>query len=530
MPPMLPMEFSMPMYRDSVPKAVRPWIYVLFAIVFQLSGGIYLGTLSNIMGTTSFMREDVLMIGLCGVVGVAMPFPLLFRFKFRFTNRQLLLNAALGIALCNFLCMKVQSIPLLCVISYIAGFLKLCGTFECMSNIQLWMAPGRDFTRFFPLLYMIVLGCMNMSSWVANMLAYYLGSWQMMHWFMIGLLLTVALTVWILTRNVRIMPKVPLISVDWLGCVLWSLVLLEGIWIFTYGEYYNWFDSNVFRTVCLVVPVTLGFCIARMLHIRHPYIDVAAFGYRKFYPILGLFLVVEVMCATSKSLQTPFTSAVLGYGAMTTSRFSLCELAGTIFGCSFVMWWIKVLHQKYTRLLSVGFAAILGYQMIMYFGLSPYVNVEVFYLPTMLRTFGYAIFFVALTIYMEEVMPFEHFFMGFTICGFIRNGLVDSMASAGYAHSLRHYVAEYATHLSSSALTGDALSSLETGVAAYVSRLDALSPLMSGVKTLFGWSCFIGCVVLMLFLLYDVEPVRRTFKKMPSWRSVGKSLARRLSV
>lgn len=158
------MVFSMPMYREFVPKNIRPWIYVFFAIVFQLSGGIYLGTLSNMMGTTSFMREDVLMIGLCGVVGVCMPFPLLFRFKFRFTNRQLLLGAALGIALCNLLCMHVQSIPVLCVISFIAGFLKLCGTFECMSNIQLWMAPERDFSIFFPLLYMIVIGCMNMSS------------------------------------------------------------------------------------------------------------------------------------------------------------------------------------------------------------------------------------------------------------------------------------------------------------------------------------------------------------------------------
>ena len=50
---------------------------------------------------------------------------------------------------------------------------------------------------------MIVVGCMNMLSWVANQLTYHLGSWMMMHWFMIGLLLIVALTVYVLTRNVR---------------------------------------------------------------------------------------------------------------------------------------------------------------------------------------------------------------------------------------------------------------------------------------------------------------------------------------
>lgn len=504
------MVFSMPMYREFVPKSVRPWIYVFFAIVFQLSGGIYLGTLSNMMGTTSFMREDVLMIGLCGVVGVCMPFPLLFRFKFRFTNRQLLLGAALGIALCNLLCMHVQSIPVLCVISFIAGFLKLCGTFECMSNIQLWMAPGRDFSIFFPLLYMIVVGCMNMSSWVANQLTYHLGSWMMMHWFMIGLLLIVALTVYVLTRNVRLMPKVPMISVDWLGCVLWSLFLLEGIWIFTYGEYYNWFDSNVFRTVCVAWPVTLAICIARMRHIRHPFIDPAAFKYRNLYPVLGLFLVLEVMCATPKSLQNVFTSAVLDYGAMTTARFSVCELVGTLFGCSFVLWWIKVVKLKYTSLLSIGFTAILIYHLIMYFGLSPHVNVEMFYLPTMLRAFGYAIFFAALTIYLEEIMPFEHFFMGLTICGFIRNGLVETIASAGYAHALRYYTAEYSTHYFSSSMPAG----LAPDITGYVAKMDALAPLMSSVKTVFGWSCFIGAAVLLVFLLYDVEPVRRTLKEV----------------
>ncbi|GEM_PF-6732316 len=36
--------------------------------------------------------------------------------------------------------------------------------------------------------------------------------------------------------------------------------------------------------------------------------------------------------------------------------------------------------------------------------------------------------------------------------------------------------------------------------------------------------------VLLLFLLYDVEPVRRTLKKMPSWRSVGMTLKRSLGV
>lgn len=522
--PMPPMEFSMPMYREYVPEWIRPWIYVFFAIVFQLSGGIYLGSLNEMAGQMSLLREDVLMIGLCGVVGVCMPFPLLFRFKFRYTNRQLLLNAALVIAACNVLCMYVKSIPLLCVISFVAGFLKLCGTFECMSNIQLWMAPGRDFTRFFPFLYIIVLGAQNISPWIAGHLSYYFGGWETMHWFMTGLLLIVALTVVVLTRNVRIMPKLPLISVDWLGCVLWSLVLLQGIWIFTYGEHYNWFDSRLVRGVCASLLVTLWFSIQRMRHIRHPFIAPEAFSYKGFMPILALFFVGEIINSTS--LQKVFFSAVLGYGPLTTTSFAAYEFAGTICGCLFVMWWIKRLRWNYVKLMSVGFVAMLAYQLSMYFLISPDANIGLFRLPTVLRCFGYGIFFTALTIYLEEVMPFQHFFMGLTICGFIRNGLVSSMASAGYSYALRWYEADYLTHGFTKAAS-EAISEYGASIAA---RLDALTPLMSGVKTLFGWTCLAGCAVLLIFLLFDIEPVRRTFKKMPSWRSVGLSLKKSLKM
>ena len=162
----------------------------------------------------------------------------------------------------------------------------------------------------------------------------------------------------------------------------------------------------------------------------------------------------------------------------------------------------------------------------MYVGLSPHVNVEMFYLPTMLRAFGYAIFFAALTIYLEEIMPFQHFFMGLTICGFIRNGLVETIASAGYAHALRYYTAEYSTHYFSSPMPAG----LAPDITGYVAKMEALAPLMSSVKTVFGWSCFIGAAVLLVFLLYGVEPVRRTLKKMPSWKSVGMTLKRSLGI
>ena len=95
--------FSMPMFNPWVSEKVRPWIYLRFALFFQLSSGVYFGSLQQMVGATGFTREDMVMVAMFGVVGVNMPFPFLFRYKLRFTNQQLLINAACVIAACNLL-------------------------------------------------------------------------------------------------------------------------------------------------------------------------------------------------------------------------------------------------------------------------------------------------------------------------------------------------------------------------------------------------------------------------------------------
>lgn len=168
-----PMPFSMPMFRNFIPEQIRPWIYVFIAVTFQFSGGLYLGTLNQMMGETTLMREDFLMCLYANLAGMAIYFPLLFRVKFRFTNKTLLCGAATGVLLCNLIAPHITFLPLLWLICFIEGMCKIQGTFECMSNIQLWMSPTRDFTVFFPVLHIIILGSMQLSDLLATYLMYY---------------------------------------------------------------------------------------------------------------------------------------------------------------------------------------------------------------------------------------------------------------------------------------------------------------------------------------------------------------------
>lgn len=135
--------------------------------LLSVQRGVYLGALDGIRGTTNFMIEDVLFLLYATLAGMAVYFPMLFRMKFRFTNQQLLCSSAIVLGVCNVLTMYCQSMPILTVVCFIAGMAKIQGTFECMSNIQLWITPRRDFAVFFPVLHIILLTAIEGSGWLA---------------------------------------------------------------------------------------------------------------------------------------------------------------------------------------------------------------------------------------------------------------------------------------------------------------------------------------------------------------------------
>ena len=77
------------------------------------------------------------------------------------------------------------------------------------------------------------------------------------------------------------------------------------------------------------------------------------------------------------------------------------------------------------------------------------------------------------------------------------------MCSGIYGHLLRHHTAE------------NLVRSLP---------YDPLQALLIGVKQLFGATCIIAVVALAVLLLWDLQPVRATLRRMPSWAAVGRRL------
>jgi len=518
--PVLNGPFTMPMFHDFVPRKLQPWIYVFFAFTFQLSGGLYLGALNQMIGNMVVMREDILMCLYANLAGMAIYFPLLFRMKFRFTNKNLLTAAAAGVLICNLLATRVTFLPLLWAICFIEGICKIQGTFECMSNIQLWMTPKRDFTVFFPLLHIVILGSMQLSDLLMTYLMYHY-HWHYMHVFIASLMVLDLLVISTCTKHFRFMKKFPLFGIDWLGAILWVALLLQIAYLLNYGDWYDWWNSPVMQRLLLSIIFTFVICIWRMNTIRHPYLEPKMWTYRHLTPILILIMLVEAFLATEHVLEEVFYEEVMHYEESVSVQLDWLALAGILCGCMFAYWWMHVKRFNYMRLIIVGIVALIAYLMGYYFTISSEIHISQLYLPTACRGFAYAILSATFMVCLEEIMTFQHFFQALSVFNMLHMVIGGVAGAALYARGLSYYVSDNMARYGS-AIDHVAFSRSPFPLGEYIERFIAQMMEIS-IKQIYGWVLYACILLLLLFLLYDM-PVRRQLKQTPSWKNVARDV------
>ncbi len=523
--PVLNGPFTMPMFCNFVPRKIQPWIYVFMAVTFQLSGGLYMGTLNEMIGSTSMMREDLQMCLYANLSGMAIYFPLLFRMKFCFTNKTLLIAAAAGAMVCNLIVPYITFLPLLWAVCFIEGICKIQGTFECMSTIQLWMTPKRDFTVFFPLLHIVILGSMQVSDLVATHLMYYF-HWTYMHYFIAGLMMVDLLIMFGCTRHFRMIKKLPLFGIDWIGGLLWALLLMEIAYFFDYGDWYDWFACPVMRQLAVAIVVTLAICLWRMFTIRHPFYEPKMWTYKYLWPILILITLTEAFLATEHVLEEVFYESVMHYEALVSVQLDWLMLAGVVTGCLFAYWWMHVKRFNYLRLLIVGMVALAAYLAGFYFTISSDIHISQLYLPTFSRGFSYAVLSATFMVCLEEIMTFQHFFQALSVFNMLHMVMGGVMGAALYTQGFSYYVSD------NMARYGAAVNrvSFSRSPFNFGQFMDGFASQMMeiSIKQIYGWVLY-GCLLLiLLYLLYDA-PVRRDLKSMPSWRKLRKEASENFS-
>ena len=65
--------FSIPQIRY-IPEPLKPWVLILCIIVFNCTGGVYLAAVSEMVGSTQLLQEDIMLAGYASLVGMALFF------------------------------------------------------------------------------------------------------------------------------------------------------------------------------------------------------------------------------------------------------------------------------------------------------------------------------------------------------------------------------------------------------------------------------------------------------------------------
>lgn len=501
---------KLPMFRDRVPEWLRFPLLLVMPFVYQCSNPLYMNIAAEVVSDTGLRQSDVLMCGFCCILGITVTFPILFRLKFRFTTRQILLISSLSIIVLSLVAEHVHWLPLLVVVCFLFGIFKVWGTFECMSSMMQVISPNMHLAPFLMVVFLAVFGGVELGGLASTWISHYY-TWHYVTYALVAVHLCVILFAWLLLKDFRFQPKAPLKGIDWTGMALWSVFLVALTALFVYGEEMEWLHSPAMRACLAVSLLALGMNIYRMTHIGQPFIAPKCFGYRRLWPIMTLFFISGVMLSSQTVLQGALTSGVLHYAPLNAVQLNWAILAGVVVGCLVGKWGLTGLGWNYKQLTALSVVLTAMYAAGMYFLVGPTTPLWAMGLPCFFSGIGHALIFVVLTTYVESNTPFEHRFMMLTVLGLIRTGVASPIGAALYGHLLRGQMQHNLALLGSYA----------NGFAA--PDVVARQALMVGIRNLFGLTVLMGVVTLLIIMASRFEIKR--YITLPTLRKIHASIS-----
>ncbi|MDR1884445.1 MAG: hypothetical protein LBR26_16980 [Prevotella sp.] len=511
--------FSIPSFRGFVPKKLRPWILIVFVIIFQLSGGVYLAAVSEMVGSLTLMQEDIMMAGYASTTGLALTFTLMFRLKLRFTSKWILLACCAAIIIGNLICMHTHSVPVLVGTCFVLGFFRMWATFACNTQIQLWLTPVRDLSIFFCFVYVLVQGCLQISGLMTVYTAF-LSAWEYMHLVIIGLLGLVMLAIVVLLRTNREARKLPLYGIDWPGGLLWGLTVLSAVFICVYGEHYDWWASVQIRAATVACLLALGLNLWRASFVRHPYIALNTWTFRVVYMTFAAYIAIDILLAPAHVLEHIYMESILGYDPLNLISLNWVMLAGIAAGCFFTWRTFALRKWKYRTMLIIGLSCIIAYLLIFYFGIDYNLPKTALILPILLRGFGYVVIAICFLTILTRVPFIPNFPQALTVQAFVSASLGGAIGDAVVSHVLN--VATKWNFLFFSAGLDNVNPLARQSAPTELYALVRQQALMVSMKEIYGWLAILGIFFLLLILLREsdirpkntLEPAYKTIRKM----------------
>lgn len=392
---------TIPAFHEFVPRFIRIGLFVLFALIFQFSNTVYLNLTGTLTGANQMLKEDLTFLFQMTMAGLTCIYPLLFRFKLRFTSRQIITWCALIVAAMMGVVLYCESVVLLAIASFILGAAKMVGTFETLVSIQLIITPKRDYGVFFS----IALGLVLLSGQLSGILAVHLNysyNWKALYNIMIGANAFMLLLAQLLLRPIRVVKKLPLYGIDWLGFFLWGSLLSTLTYVFCYGQLLDWFSSSAIRITTFLSLVIATLIVFWMFTCRRPYISPIVFTIRSINTAVFIIFIMQPFLSASGSVMGPFTTSVLGLDDLASVALNWWVVSGIVVGILFSYSWFRWYNGSFKLFFVIAFSSLSLYYLILYFTIGTLADSSILSFPYFLRGFGTILLFAGTGKYITK--------------------------------------------------------------------------------------------------------------------------------
>ena len=512
--------FDIPDVPNFIPRRMKPWIFIFFVLIIQFSGGVYLAAASDMVGSSGLMQEDILMAGYASLIGLAVNFGVMFRIKFRFSNRTQLLACCMVLIAANFICANTDSVPLLVATCFVAGWFRMQATLACNSTIQLWLTPTRDMAVFFCYVYLVVDSVIQLSG-IATIYTSFFSQWEYMQWIMMGLLGLMMILVLILVRPVRGPMFIPLNGIDWIGGFLWAGFMMAFTFICVYGNYLDWWDAPEMWQAAIVGTACLLINLWRASFLKNPYITFRAMTNRNVIRATGIYLVFFTLLATEHVFEHSYAAAILGFDETNLIDLNWYVFAGILAGCAFTYITFALQKWRYKTLTAIAFFLAIIYLGYFYFMIDYGVEKEMLFFPLFCRGAAAVIIsIIFLTSVVQSGLPFEVFPQALTINGFTGAVMGATFGPALIGELLRYTIAKNASILATP-FTDANPASLHIPLGELMGIVGQQALVVS-MKEIYGLLLIlgIGSLVIILLSFSSVRP----WAIFPKWRSIRRSI------
>lgn len=415
------------LYNDWVPKPLQLFLIVLLLAVVMPLGGVYTGNISYLVSGTGAMTEYFMWANYATTIGMGACMPIVLRMKMRFKVRDKMTVLLVLLGLLSYLNSTTFDPMIFVFSSLVIGFLKMMVTIELFLPL---MAMIGNRGIFYGAFYTFVLVLNQVAAYYAADISIRY-NWQ--HFYVIAAVacFILALLHWVFMHDKYFALKVPLHYIDWLSVLLFVATFMFSAYVFSFGKQQDWLHSTKIINAGIAAFVSFALLAIRQQTLKRPYLSFKIFTKNNVQHGLFMLFCLGMFLGTT-SIQNTFAVGVLGYDQLTNAKLNLLLIPGLILaGTAAIFWFKKEIPLK--MFIFSGFAAMLGYAIIMYFSMVLEFSYDYWYLPMFLKGFGMGALFISVWFYTLDKLEMDEMLAAIGLVLVWRTFLAVGVFSALYS-------------------------------------------------------------------------------------------------